>query len=426
MNSINIAILGIGTVGGGTYKIIENQKSEFLKKIGSNINIKKILVKDKNKYREGIKESLITDDWNEIINDDSIHIIVEVMGGIEPAKSYIIESLERGKSVVTANKDLISSYGNIILNIAKKNNCDILFEAAVAGGIPIIRPLKQCLAGNNIREIVGIINGTTNFILTKMTDSKMSFNEALEIAKELGYAEAEPSSDIEGFDSARKLAIMSSIAFNSRVSFENVYVEGITNISLDDIEYAKELGCCIKLVGIANNFNNEIEVRVHPVLIPNEHPLSNVKNSFNAICVKGDFIGDAMFFGNGAGELPTASAIVGDIIDIIRNINFNCCGRINCTCYRNIAIKSIDNVYSKYFVRMQIFDRPGILAKVLTVFAKNSVGIYQMLQKNKRDNGYAEIVIVTDKVKEEYINKSINDFNDKIIVKKIDSIIRVY
>ena len=426
MNDINVAILGIGTVGTGAYKIIESQKDEFPYKTGSKINISKILVRNKNKKREGIDENLITDDWSEIINDDSIKIVIEVMGGIEPAKTYISEALKKGKSVVTANKDLIASHGNELLDLAKENKCDILFEAAVAGGIPIIRPLKQCLAANKIEEVMGIVNGTTNFILSNMTDEGMEFDDALKLAQELGYAEADPTADVEGYDAARKVAIMASIAFNSRVTFDDVYTEGISKISAKDIKYAKELGCDIKLLGVAANTDEGIEVRVHPMLIPSEHPLAGVKDSFNAVFVKGDAVGDTMFYGKGAGELPTASAIMGDVVDVARNINFDCCGRIGCTCYKQLPIKKMDDICSKYFIRMQLLDKPGTLASVLSILGNNGVSIYQMMQKKRRNNSNAEIVIITDSVKEKNLKDSMTILEGMSIVNKVSSIIRVY
>lgn len=426
MDCIKVAILGIGTVGSGTYKIIESQKDEFPYKTGSQLEVSKILVRNKNKKREGVDESLITDDWSEIINDDSINIVIEVMGGIEPARTYITEALKKGKSVVTANKDLIASYGHELLDLAKENKCDILFEAAVAGGIPIIRPLKQCLAANRIEEVMGIVNGTTNFILSKMTDEGMEFADALKLAQDLGYAEADPTADIEGYDAARKVAIMASIAFNSRVTFDDVYTEGISKISAKDIKYAKELDCDIKLLGVAANTEGGIEVRVHPMLIPSDHPLAGVKDSFNAVFVKGDAVGDTMFYGKGAGELPTASAIMGDVLDVARNINFNCCGRIGCTCYKELSIKNMDDIYSKYFIRMQLLDKPGTLASVLSILGNNGVSIYQMMQKKKRDNNFAEIVIITDSVKEKNLKDSITILEGLSIVNKVSSIIRVY
>ena len=422
---IRVAILGSGTVGTGVYKIIQNQKEEFPHKIGSELEVAKILVRNINKQREGIPSEILTDKWSDIINDDDISIIIEVMGGIEPAKTYISEALTKGKNVVTANKDLMAEYGHELLDIAAEHNCDLLFEAAVAGGIPIIRPIKQCLAANKITEIMGIINGTTNFILTKMTEEGMEFEDALKLATELGYAEADPTADIEGLDAGRKIAILASIAFNSRVSFSDVYTEGISKITAKDIKYAKELGCVIKLIATAKNTETGIEVRVTPMFIPVSHPLASVNDSFNAVFVHGDALGDAMFYGRGAGELPTASAVMGDVIDVCRNTVYNCNGRIGCTCYKNIPIKSMDNIESKYFVSTLLENKSGTLGAVANTFAGNNASIDQMVQKNKIGNN-AEVLFIIDNVKEKLFLRSIKELSAMHYVKEISSIIRVH
>lgn len=422
---IRVAILGSGTVGTGVYKIIQNQKDEFPHKIGSELEVAKILVRNINKQREGIPSEILTDKWADIINDDSIGIVIEVMGGIEPAKTYISEALTKGKNVVTANKDLMAEYGHELLETAAEHNCDLLFKAAVAGGIPIIRPIKQCLAANKITEIMGIINGTTNFILTKMTEEGMEFEDALKLATELGYAEADPTADIEGLDAGRKIAILASIAFNSRVSFSDVYTEGISKITAKDIKYAKELGCVIKLIATAKNTETGIEVRVTPMFIPVSHPLASVNDSFNAVFVHGDALGDAMFYGRGAGELPTASAVMGDVIDVCRNTVYNCNGRIGCTCYKNIPIKSMDNIESKYFVSTLLENKSGTLGAVANTFAGNNASIDQMVQKNKIGNN-AEVLFIIDNVKEKLFLRSIKELSAMHYVKEISSIIRVH
>ena len=394
-------------------------------KVGADLVVEKVLVRDKNKKREGIDSSLLTDQWEDIILDDDIQIVVEVMGGIEPAHTYIKEALQAGKNVVTANKDLIAEYGKELLDTAEENGCDLLFEASVAGGIPILRPLKHCLAGNYLTEVMGIVNGTTNFILTKMAEEGMEFKEALALATELGYAEADPTADIEGYDAGRKMAIMASIAFNSRVTFDDVYTEGITNISSKDIQYAKEMGCAIKLLGVARNTETGIEVRVHPMLIPLDHPLAGVNDAFNAVFVHGDAVDDAMFYGRGAGEMPTASAVMGDIIDVARNIQFHCCGRIHCTCYKNLPIKKITEIESKYFMRMLVEDKPGVLAKIADTLGRNNVSIAQVVQKNKI-NDLAELVVITDSVLEQNFADALTSIKGMDITKEISTVIRVY
>ena len=420
-----IALLGMGTVGGGVYEIIERQKEEMPFKIGAALEVVKVLVRNKAKYADRIPAEKLTDVWEDVIGDDSIDIVVEVMGGIEPARTYIKAALEKGNHVVTANKDLMAMHGHELLELAGEHHCDLLFEAAVAGGIPIIRPLKQCLAGNNITEIMGIINGTTNFILTKMKEDGMDFGEALQLATDLGYAEADPTADIEGYDAGRKLAIMASIAFHTSVTFDDVFTEGITKITAKDMRYAKEMGCSIKLLGIAKNTETGIEVKVHPTMIPENHPLAAVNDSFNAVFVHGDAVDDAMFYGRGAGALPTGSAVVGDIMDVARNMLFHCNGRIGCSCYKNLPIKQIGDTTSRYYIRMRLEDRAGTLAAMAGVFAENDASIAILLQKETIEND-AEIVVVTHEVAEKKFMDAIKKFSSMEMVKEISSIIRVY
>ena len=420
-----IALLGMGTVGGGVYEIIERQKEEMPFKIGAALEVVKVLVRNKAKYADRIPAEKLTDVWEDVIGDDSIDIVVEVMGGIEPARTYIKAALEKGKHVVTANKDLMAMHGHELLELAGEHHCDLLFEAAVAGGIPIIRPLKQCLTGNNITEIMGIINGTTNFILTKMKEDGMDFGEALQLATDLGYAEADPTADIEGYDAGRKLAIMASIAFHTSVTFDDVFTEGITKITAKDMRYAKEMGCSIKLLGIAKNTETGIEVKVHPTMIPENHPLAAVNDSFNAVFVHGDAVDDAMFYGRGAGALPTGSAVVGDIMDVARNMLFHCNGRIGCSCYKNLPIKQIGDTTSRYYIRMRLEDRAGTLAAMAGVFAENDASIAILLQKETIEND-AEIVVVTHEVAEKKFMDAIKKFSSMEMVKEISSIIRVY
>ncbi|MGE9940807.1 homoserine dehydrogenase [Bariatricus sp. SGI.161] len=423
--TIKIGLLGLGTVGSGVYKIIERQKEEMVKKTGARLEIAGILVHNLNKVRDGVDTFLLTDRWEDIINNDEISIVIEVMGGIEPAKTMILEALNSGKNVVTANKDLVAEYGRELLDAAENNGVDFLFEAAVAGGIPIIRPLKQCLAANEMDEVIGIVNGTTNYILTKMFEEGMDFDEALAKATELGYAEADPTADIEGLDAGRKVAIMASIAFHSRVTFSDVYTEGITKISARDINYAKEFGNVIKLLGVAHNTEDGIEVSVHPMMIPQEHPLASVRDSFNAVFVHGDAVDDVMFYGRGAGEFPTASAIMGDVIDVVRDIQYHCTGRISCTCYRETKVKEFREVKNKFFLRMQVDNKPGVLAAIASVFGVHQVSISKVIQKIITD-GVAELVIVTEAVKEYHMEDALEHLKDMETTREISSVIREY
>lgn len=422
---IKAALLGAGTVGSGVYEILQWQKEEMPKKLGAVVELKKILVRDTKKKREGMDSSLFTDSWKEILEDPEIQIVIEVMGGIEPARTYITEALHAGKHVVTANKDLLAEHGKEVLDAAEEQRCDLMFEAAVAGGIPIIRPLKQCLAANHLTEVMGIVNGTTNYILTKMTKEHMEFTDALALATELGYAEADPTADVEGYDAARKMAIMASIAFNSRVTFSDVYTQGITKITSSDIAYAAELGMVIKLLGVARNTETGIEVGVYPMLISAEHPLASVNDSFNAVFVHGDAVDDAMFQGRGAGKLPTGSAVVGDVFEVARDIVAGSTGRINCTCYKTLRIKPKEEIKNRYFLRMKVDDKPGVLASISSVFGNNHVSIAQVIQKSV-DEGLAELVVITDKVEECHFEDALLVFDKMSIVKEIPSVLRVY
>ena len=422
---IQVALLGAGTVGTGVYKLLHRRAGVMEKTIGSELEIKKILVHNLEKKREGIDSNLLTNNWQEILNDEEIQIVIEVLGGIEPAKTMILEALHAGKHVVTANKDLIAVHGGELLEAAEEKQCDFLFEAAVAGAIPIIRPLKQCLAGNEITEVLGIVNGTTNYILTKMFEENMGFEEALEKATELGYAEADPTADVEGLDAGRKVAIMASIAFHSRVVFDDVYMEGITKITSKDIAYAKEFDSVIKLLGVARNTEQGIEAGVYPMMLNKEHPLASVRDSFNAVFVHGDAVDDAMFYGRGAGELPTASAIMGDVIDVARNLKYGCNGRISCTCYNQIPVKSFDEVKNKFFLRMQVHNKPGVLAQIAQVFGNHKVSIARVVQKNAQSEN-AELVIVTDKVKEKHLKNALHVLKEMEDIIEISSMIREY
>ena len=425
MKKIKIGLLGLGTVGTGVYKLIGRRADIMDKTIGAELEIKKILVHNMNKKREGIDPSLLTDDWREIIEDDEIQIVVEVMGGMEPAKTIIHEALRAGKNVVSANKDLIAEEGRILLDTAQENGKDFLFEAAVAGGIPIIRPLKQCLAANEISDVLGIVNGTTNYILTKMFEDGMEFEDALRQAQELGYAEADPTADVEGLDAGRKVAIMGSIAFHSRVVFSDVYTEGITKITAADIEYAREFDSVIKLLGVARSTETGIEVGVYPMMIGKDHPLASVRDSFNAVFIHGDAVDDAMFYGRGAGEMPTASAVVGDVIDAARDLAYGCTGRISCTCYRQIPVKDFGEVENKFFLRMQVENRPGVLAQIACVFGEHNVSIARVVQKNARKD-QAELVIVTEKVKEKHMKNALGELGGMDSISEISSVIREY
>lgn len=428
MEKIKIGLLGCGTVGSGVVKILNTNGENIKMRSGAEIAIEKILVRNVAKAESlNIPKELLTVNGEEIINNPEIKVIVEVMGGIEPAKTLILKAIANGKSIVTANKELIAKHGREILQAAEQHGVAVQFEASVGGGIPIIRPMKRCLAANDIEEIMGIINGTTNYILTKMTDAGEDFADVLKEAQEKGYAEADPTADVGGYDAAYKIAILSSIGFNSPISFDNVYFEGIDKISALDIEYANELNCVIKLLAIAKQSADGLEVRVHPTMISKKHPLASVKDVFNAIFVKGNAVGDVMFYGAGAGQMPTGSAVVADVIDIVRDIVHNIPGNtLNCTCFAQRNVKPIDDCVSSFYVRLECFNKPGVLSKISGVLGKHEVSIASMIQKGEKlGNEAAEIVWVTYEVVEKNLRSALKEILELEEVQKLNNVIRV-
>ncbi len=380
---IEIGILGLGVVGSGTVALLESNRAEIEQKIGLPFVIKRIAVRNIDKPRAVVVDrALLTINPSDILDDPDIDIVCELIGGIDPAHSYVLRALKNGKQVVTANKEMIARQGHVLMEEAARRRLDFQFEGSVAGGIPIIQPMKNGLAGNKVTEVLGIINGTTNYILTKMTREHADFADVLAEAQAHGYAEADPTSDIGGFDAQYKIAILASIAFTSRVDVGEVYVEGITRIAAEDIQYADELGYIIKLVGIAKRVGSDrMQVRVHPVLLPKTHPLAATNDVYNAVLIKGDSVGDVMFYGRGAGSGPTGSAVVGDIIDVCRNLRFGSTGRVSCTCFEAKTIQSIDEVETRHYIRMVVQDRPRVLAAIAGVFGDFSINIEAMIQK---------------------------------------------
>ena len=422
---INVGLLGVGTVGGGVVLVLKNNGADIEKRVGTAIKVKTVLARHPEKVKVLDPDIHTTQDINEILNDKEIDIVVEVMGREEPAKDYMLKAMQAKKNVVTANKDVVAKYGKELFACAEKNNVDFMFEGAVAGGIPIIMPLKSSLAANNIESIMGIINGTTNYMLTKMSQEHMDFAEVLKEAQAKGYAEADPTADIGGLDAARKLVILASIAFNTRISLDDVYVDGIQKINIRDIEYAEELGYVIKLLAIAKNRPGKgISVRVHPTMLPKKHPLSTVNDVYNAIYVNGDAVGETMFFGRGAGRLPTASAVCGDIIDVARNILHNCTGRVNCTCYEEKHLCSIEDISSPCYIRLLVQDKPGVLAAIASAFGAQNISVKNVVQKQKVDN-LAELVVITHDVSEFNLRMAIATLQGLPVVEKVSNVIRV-
>jgi len=421
---IGVGLLGLGTVGRGVYKILNDNKSGIEKKAGVPIVVKKVLVRDAAKDR-GIKtpEGLLTTNIKDILDDPGIDIVVELLGGINPALEYSLQALGKGKSLVTANKDMIALHGSDLFAAAEACKRDLFFEGSVAGGIPIIRPLKECLAANRITQVIGIINGTTNYMLTRMSKEGMGFQQALTEAQSLGYAEADPSADVEGYDAARKMAILSSIAFNTRIPLERVYVEGVTRITAEDIAYAANLNYVIKLLGIAREGVDGIEVRVHPTLLSKNHPLASVNDVYNAIFVTGDAVGDVMFYGRGAGEMPTASAVAADVINAARNLVNGCSGMIGCTCFEEKKLKSMGLTSTEYYIRLDVADKPGVLASIAYIFGENNVSLASVIQHTTGKT--AELVLITHEVLEKNLQEALIGIKELPVVNEVSNVIRV-
>lgn len=425
MKKVRIAILGLGNVGSGVWKILDKNREEISIRSGYEIEVAKILVRSKNKARNvDVPDEIVTTDFNEILEDDSIRIVVELMGGVEPAKDYILKAISRKKHVVTANKYLLATQGKEIMDAAKREGVMLYFEASVAGGIPVINAISESLTANKIVEILGIINGTTNFILTKMSQEGMEFHEALKLAQDLGFAEADPTSDVEGYDAMYKLAILSYLSFNSIVNVDSIYREGITEITAVDIQYAKEFGYTIKLLAIAKEQNGELELRVHPAMISSKHPLANVNDAFNAIFIKGNAVGDLMLYGKGAGDLPTGSAVVGDIISVLRNGIDDYTAPAKKDSNSQIKVQSMNDTICKYYLRFAVMDNPGTLADISSIFGRNGVSLASVIQKGKNEKE-VPLVFITHETLEKNINEAIKEIKELPSVIKVENIIRV-
>lgn len=428
-DSIGIGLLGLGTVGTGVYKLLQENATQISQRIGKNLEIIKVLERDPEKVISlGISPDAMAKNIEEIIDDPQIQIIIELLGGIEPARTYILDALRSGKHVVTANKDVVASHGKELFEAAAVGKADLYFEASVGGGIPVIHILKENLAANKIKEVIGIVNGTTNYILTRMSEENVDFSTVLQAAQEAGYAEADPTADIEGHDAARKISILASIAFNTRVTPANVFVEGITRIAPEDINYARELGYVIKLLAIARDHNGEVEVRVHPAFLSRNHPLAAVDGVFNAIYIYGNAVGETMFYGQGAGQMPTASAIVGDLMEIVRNLESGSTGRFPCSCYLDKQILPIGQVRTKYYLRLVVKDKPGVMASIAGVLGNHQVSIASVIQKRTisvNSETMAEIVLITHKVLEQDMQDALAVLKGLSIVGSIENVIRV-
>lgn len=427
MKEINLALLGFGTVGSGVAVTIRENSHIIEEQLGCKLVIKHVLVRNINKYKNNnlLKGIHLTDSFNDIIEDQSLDIIIEVMGGISPAKEYIFSALKKHISVVSANKDLVSLHGPEIIHMAIEKHVNFSCEASVGGGIPILMPLHQSLATNRIDSIVGILNGTTNYILTQMMETGQSYDEALKEAQAEGFAEADPTNDVCGFDAARKLAILSSIGFRANVTFEDVIVEGITKISPNDIKYAKEMGYTIKLLTVALRHDNGISLNVYPAFVPRNHPMASVQGSYNAIYVTGNIVDDVMFYGRGAGSLPTASAVMGDVINTAQHILNGTAGTgMIMTDIKRIPFYSSGKLKNLYYFRLIVEDITGVLAQIASVFSDNDVSIKEVVQKRKTE-GAAELVIVTENTMRQNILRVEKSLKVLPCMREVANIIRV-
>ena len=426
MKTVKIALLGFGTVSQGTFNLLRDNADLITNRSGVTIEISKLFVRNPDKYTNITLPSTAqyVTNIDDVLNDESIAIVVELMGGTTFAKDCVEAALKHGKSVVTANKDLLAEAGPYLFDLAYKNNVDLRFEASVLGGIPIIRTLYESLGGNRITELVGIMNGTTNFILSKMTDEGLSYGDVLKEAQDLGYAEADPTADVEGLDAARKLAILASISFNRRIFFEDVTVEGITKIDTEDISFGKEFGYNIKLIGIAKESSKGLSLNVYPAFVPLTHPLASVRGSYNAIYIKGNGIDDAMFYGRGAGSLPTGSSVVSDIMEVAQNVAFESTGRFKPFYFDQKNIYSPGKIQSSYYMRLAVDNKTGVLAKIATKLAEQKISVLSIVQRNK-DPETAVLAIVTSKCPHSYILNLIDSFNSLRSVKEVSSVIRI-
>ena len=435
MKPVNVGILGLGTVGGGTATVLQRNAAEIARRAGRSIELVAASVRDINKKRPSVLDDVkLTLDSNEIVDDPNIEIVLELIGGTDLAKQLVLRAIENGKHVVTANKALIALHGNEIFAAAQRKGVTVAFEAAVAGGIPIIKAIREGLAGNQIEWLAGIINGTGNFILTEMRDKGRDFEDVLKEAQALGYAEADPTFDVEGIDAAHKLTILASIAFGVPLQFDKVYTEGISNITREDVEYASELGYRIKHLGIARRVTSGLEMRVHPTLIPHRRLIANVDGVMNAVLVRADAVGPTLYYGPGAGAEPTASAVVADLVDVVRALTTDPGNRVPHLAFQPDAIQDIDvlsinDAETAFYLRMQVRDQAGVLADVTQLFADHDISIEAIVQKEENDaQGCVPLVILTHNVLESNMMtaiekiESLSSVTDKVIRIRLETL----
>ncbi|MBI5191883.1 MAG: homoserine dehydrogenase [Nitrospirae bacterium] len=430
-SKIGIGIIGIGTVGSGVIEILLRNADIIKRRIGVPLEIVRAVTKDTSRpLPEGLNPAVVGSDATEVIDNPDVDIVVELMGGVEPAKSFTLRAIENGKHIVTANKALLSLSGDDLYRAASQKGVDLYYEASVCGGIPIIKALREGLSANRIESMYGIVNGTSNFIMTKMTQEGKEFKDALKDAQGLGYAEADPTYDVEGIDAAHKLSILVNIAFGTPVNLKDVYTEGISGIQPLDIEYAEELKYRVKLLAISKMKDGRIEARVHPTFVPCSHLISTVDGAFNAVYVTGDAVGHILFYGRGAGSLPTGSAVAGDIIDVARNILNNCCGRIPPASFKEeyrmpLNIMSIDDIVSMYYFRFTVIDMPGVLSKIAGILGDHKISIASVIQKGRKEGGEVPLVMLTHEAVERNVKDALKEISGLHFIANKTVMIRV-
>jgi homoserine dehydrogenase len=419
---VRVGLLGCGNVGAALVQLIRTRAPDVAVRTGLRLEIQRVAVRSMTRERGvDLPDGVLTRDAAGVVDDPEVDVVVEVIGGIEPARELILSAIKAGKPVVTANKELLANVGAELFAAAENAGVDLLFEAAVGGGIPIIRPLRESLAGEEIRRVTGIVNGTTNYILTRMTEEGASYADALTEAQSLGYAERDPTADVEGYDAGAKAAIIASIAFGSRVVAGDVYHEGISGITTADIAYAAKMGYVVKLLAIAERHNGTVGVRVHPAMVPAAHPLASVRDSFNAVFVEGDAVGELMFYGRGAGGFPTASAVLGDLVDAA--VNRHRGSHASVGALGKATIRPIDEVESAYYLNLDVADRPGVLAAVAGVFGRHGVSIRSMEQEGL--GAEARLVFITHLAREAAVQATLRELNHLDAVDRITSVLRV-
>lgn len=425
-NNISIGLLGLGVVGSGVIKIIENNQEELTHQLGCGVDVKRVLVRDLDKARDvEVDRTYLTTNPNDVLHNPEIDVVVEVMGGIDEARNYILEAFATKKHVVTANKDLIALHGPELQEVAIRNQCDFFYEASVAGGIPILRGLADGLVSDRIHQVMGIVNGTTNYILTKMNEEGMTYENALKEAQELGFAEADPTADVEGLDAARKMAILGRLAFSTDVDLDDVEVNGITNLPLVDLQYGQKLGYTMKLIGFANCYDHHVELSVEPTFISKQHPLAAVKNEYNAVYVNGEAVGETMFYGPGAGSLPTATAIMSDVVAVIKNMRLGVNGNRFIKPRFKKELTPADKRYGQYYLRLDVKDEVGAFATISDLFNQLDISFQRILQIPSSKYELAEVILVTHRTTLAKFHEAMEKLNQLDVVDSVESAFRV-